>query len=70
MGTTERRKYGKMEIKGDRMKTEWVYCPICGSKIKLKLNEDTEIKNLPSFCPKCKNAFIIDVEKPFKVTTK
>lgn len=52
------------------MKEQWVYCPICGNKIKLKINEDTEIKNLPSFCSKCKNTFIIDVERPFKVITK
>lgn len=52
------------------MKTEWIYCPICNSKTRLKIKEDTEAKNLPVFCPKCKNTFVLDVEKRFKVITK
>lgn len=52
------------------MKTEWIYCPICNSKTRVKIKETTETRNLPVFCPKCKNTFDLDVEKPFKVTTK
>lgn len=52
------------------MKEKWVYCPICNSKTRLKIREDTEAKNLPVFCPKCKNTFVLDVEKRFKVITK
>lgn len=52
------------------MKTEWIYCPICNSKTRVKIKETTEARNLPVFCPKCKNTSDLDVEKPFKVTTK
>lgn len=52
------------------MKTEWVYCPICNSKTRVKIKSTTVAKDLPVFCPKCKNTFDLDVEKNFKVTTK
>ncbi|HEN4307162.1 TPA: conjugal transfer protein, partial [Streptococcus agalactiae] len=26
-------------------------CPICGNKTRLKMREDTELKNFPLFCP-------------------
>lgn len=42
---------------------EWIYCPICGNKTRIKILEDTEIKKLPLFCPKCKKETIIDVQK-------
>ena len=44
-------------------KTGWVYCPICHSKTKTKVNKDTEMHNFPLFCPKCKQESRIDVEK-------
>lgn len=44
-------------------KNEWVLCPICGCKTRLKINEDTVIENLPLFCPKCKNETIINVKQ-------
>ena len=34
--------------------TEWLLCPICKSKTRIKLREDTELKNFPLYCPKCK----------------
>ncbi|HEN4307185.1 TPA: hypothetical protein U5Y70_002179 [Streptococcus agalactiae] len=27
-------------------------CPICGNKTRLKMREDTELKNFPLFCPR------------------
>jgi len=35
-------------------KCEWIICPVCGQKTRLKVWEDTELKNFPLFCPKCK----------------
>ncbi|HDV0795597.1 TPA: conjugal transfer protein, partial [Enterococcus faecalis] len=26
-------------------------CPICGNKTRLKIREDTELKNFPLYCP-------------------
>ncbi|WP_286082814.1 cysteine-rich KTR domain-containing protein [Parablautia intestinalis] len=33
---------------------EWIYCPICGSKICDKIRKDTVLKNYPFYCLKCK----------------
>ena len=41
----------------------WVLCPICGGKTRLKLREDTELKNFPLYCPKCKQERLINVQK-------
>ena len=41
-------------------KTKWVHCPICGNKTRLQLRADTELKNFPLYCPKCKKQSLID----------
>ena len=40
-------------------KSEWVRCPICGNKTRLQLRADTELKNFPLYCPKCKREILI-----------
>ena len=42
-------------------KTECLYCPVCGNKTRNKVRPDTELKNYPLFCPKCKKETVIDV---------
>lgn len=42
---------------------QWVLCPICHNKTRTKLRKDTELKNFPLFCPKCKNETLINVEQ-------
>ena len=32
----------------------WVPCPICNSKTRTKVYEDSVLINFPLFCPKCK----------------
>ena len=44
-------------------KTEWIICPICGNKTHTMMREDTEIKNFPLYCPKCKKESLVDVKK-------
>ncbi|MDU4735936.1 MAG: cysteine-rich KTR domain-containing protein [Thomasclavelia ramosa] len=44
-----------------------VYCPLCGNKTRVQIREDTELKNFPLYCPKCKKETLIDV-KSFIVT--
>ena len=44
------------------MKIEWLLCPICKNKTRLKMREDTELKNFPLFCPKCKQETLINVK--------
>ena len=44
-------------------KGQWIICPVCGGKTHDRIREDTEIKNFPLFCPKCKKESLIDVIK-------
>lgn len=30
-------------------KSEWVHCPVCGSKTRNRIREDTVLKNYPLF---------------------
>lgn len=41
------------------IKTEWIRCPICGSKTRDRLREDTVLKNYPLSCPKCRQESLI-----------
>ncbi len=34
---------------------EWVRCPVCGNKTRLQIRADTELKNFPLYCPKCRH---------------
>ena len=49
------------------LKTEWVLCPVCGNKTRNRIREDTELKNYPLYCPKCRQETLIEVEN-LKVT--
>ncbi|QUH20560.1 cysteine-rich KTR domain-containing protein [Alkaliphilus sp. B6464] len=41
------------------MTDEWVMCPVCQNKTRLKIREDTILENFPLFCPKCKQETIM-----------
>lgn len=41
---------------------EWVYCPVCKNKTRLKVREDTVLKNFPLYCPKCKHETLIEIQ--------
>lgn len=57
----------KLFINGEEMKREeWMFCPICGSKTRNKIRKDTELKNFPLFCPKCKRESLIEA-KDFQI---
>ncbi|WP_018659608.1 cysteine-rich KTR domain-containing protein [Allofustis seminis] len=43
--------------------TEWILCPVCGNKTRLQIRQDTELKNFPLFCPKCRQEMLISVEQ-------
>lgn len=43
-------------------RTEWILCPVCGSKTRLKVREDTQLKNLPLYCPKCRRETLIEAK--------
>ena len=45
------------------MKTEWILCPVCGNKTRTMIQENTEMRNFPLYCPKCKQESLIDVKE-------
>ena len=56
-------------MKGTLEEKQWILCPLCGAKTRLQLLPETELKEFPLFCPKCKRESIIDV-KNFIIKTK
>ena len=57
------RKRRKPSTEEDNMKIEWILCPFCGSKTRLKIRDDTVLENFPLYCPKCKHETLITVRK-------
>ena len=41
---------------------DWICCPICGNKTRNQIREDTELKNFPLYCPKCKRETLIEAK--------
>lgn len=44
-------------------KIKWILCPVCGNKTRDRIREDTELKNFPLYCPKCKQENLISVKQ-------
>ncbi len=44
-------------------KYEWILCPVCGNKTRVKVRDDTVLENFPLFCPKCKQEMLINVSQ-------
>lgn len=44
-------------------KTSWILCPVCNSKTRIKVLNETELKKFPLYCPKCKLTTIINVSQ-------
>ncbi len=42
---------------------QWLLCPVCGNKTREKIRVDTELRNFPLFCPKCKRETLINVQQ-------
>lgn len=42
---------------------EWVLCPVCGSKTRIRIRPDTVLENFPLFYPKCKQETLIHVKE-------
>ena len=41
--------------------SEWIRCPVCGSKTRNRLRKDTVMQNYPLFCPKCRQETLIEI---------
>ena len=49
------------------MDGQWVLCPKCHQKTRLRILTDTILKNFPLFCPKCREETLIDARQ-FHIT--
>ena len=45
------------------MNAMWLLCPICGNKTRMKVRDDTELRNFPLYCPKCRQESLIDLKQ-------
>ncbi|APQ74418.1 conjugal transfer protein [Clostridium botulinum] len=45
------------------IEVKWILCPVCGNKTRQRIREDTELKNFPLYCPKCKQETLIKVQQ-------
>lgn len=41
---------------------QWVLCPVCCNKTRLKIRRDTILINFPLYCPKCKQETLITAQ--------
>lgn len=41
----------------------WLLCPVCRNKTRVKLRTDTELRNFPLYCPKCRRESLINASK-------
>lgn len=44
------------------MEIEWILCPVCKNKTRVQIREDTELKNFPLYCLKCKHESLIEAK--------
>ena len=42
--------------------TEWIRCTVCRNKTRVQIRKDTELKNFPLYCPKCKQESLIEAK--------
>jgi len=41
---------------------QWILCPVCNNKTRTQIIKETELKNFPLFCPKCKQETLVNVK--------
>ena len=42
-------------------KSEWILCPVCHCRTRIKVRKDTVLLNFPLFCQKCKSELLINI---------
>ena len=42
---------------------EWILCPVCKNKTRIRVRYDTILENFPLYCPKCKQETLITIRK-------
>lgn len=43
--------------------SEWILCPVCKNKTRIKIRQDTVLLNFPLFCPKCKQETLVNINE-------
>lgn len=43
--------------------SKWILCPVCGSKTRDRIREDTVLVNYPLYCPKYKQETLINAKQ-------
>ena len=63
----DRHNLSDITLRGRKMNesicSRWLLCPICKSKTRIKLRDDTVLENFLLFCPKCKRETLIHVNQ-------
>lgn len=42
---------------------QWILCPACNNKTRIRIQDDTILEGFPLFCPKCKQETLINVKQ-------
>lgn len=42
------------QVQNKKTDCKFVLCPVCGNKTRTMIQENTEMKNFPLYCPECK----------------
>ena len=50
-----------MSMRDTSGERHWILCPRCGAKTRLQVFRETELKDFPLFCPKCRHESVISV---------
>jgi Zn finger protein HypA/HybF involved in hydrogenase expression len=45
------------------LNAKFVLCPVCKNKTRVQIREDTELKNFPLYCPKCRQETLINAKE-------
>ncbi|MDE7272260.1 MAG: cysteine-rich KTR domain-containing protein [Lachnospiraceae bacterium] len=45
------------------IQAQWLLCPVCNHKTRIKLRQDTIIERLPLYCPKCRKEILVNVKQ-------
>ena len=47
---------------------QWLLCPVCGAKTRLRLLQRTVLREFPLYCPKCSRESVISARN-FQIET-
>ena len=42
---------------------QWICCPVCRSKTRIKIRGDTVLEKFPLYCPKCKRETLVNIKE-------